>query len=148
MKKELLFLFVGMVFVVSLGIITKTQDVQAGALVFPTITPGSLYGGTVTSYTASFMITSSTEITAQIRLIFPSSFTVSGATATTTITASSTGSVVVGTSTVSGSEITIWLADGSVTPASETIDRGHSPDQQSLCRGKLHGWYRNKNSSK
>jgi len=100
-----------------------------------TITPTSSEGGYVSNYTVSFVVASSTEIESQIRLIFPAGFDVAGATATSTITASSTGSAIVASSTVSGQEITIWLADGSVTAASETIEIASIPNIQSPYLG-------------
>jgi len=111
------------------------SEAQALNLDDPTITPVTLYGGRVGSYTVSFAVGSSTEIEAQIRLIFPSGFVLPSTMASSSITSSSTGSEIVATSTVSGQEVTIWLADGSVTAASETIQFSGIPNIQSPYAG-------------
>src|SRR3989338_2119262 len=132
MKKEFFYILAGLVAIFSFALVSEAQALN---LDDPTITPVTLYGGRVGSYTVSFAVGSSTEIEAQIRLIFPSGFVLPATMASSSITSSSTGSEIVATSTVSGQEVTIWLADGGVTAASETIQLSGIPNIQSPYAG-------------
>ncbi|MCH8986634.1 hypothetical protein IIA94_00480 [Patescibacteria group bacterium] len=114
-----IYIFIGLVAVFSFALVLPAQ---AGTLEQVTVTPSTSQGGISGNYTIDFVVASSTEAESQIRLIFPVGFNVTGATATSTISASSSGASVVATSTVSGQEITLWLADGSITTASDTIE--------------------------
>jgi len=118
MKKEI-FLLIGLVAIFSL---VPVLSARAYTLTDVTVTPSNVYGGYTANHTVSFVVASSTELDAQIRLIFPAEFNVAGADAATSTDASSTGAGILASSTVSGQEVTLWLADGDVTPAGETIE--------------------------
>ena len=136
MRKEFYIIVVGLVAVFSLAFVSSAQ---AGTLTEASTTPDTLYGGRVSSYAVSFKVASSTEVGAQIRLIFPAGFDVSGSTATTTITMSSTlAAAIVASSTVVGQEITLWLADGAIAVAADTIHlSGISAIQSPYAGGSL-----------
>ena len=127
-------LFLGLIAVFSFALVSSAQ---AGSLEQVTITPGSTHGGRVSEYKVSFIVASSTEIAAKIRLIFPAGFNVSNVSATSSMTASSAGASVIADMTVSGQEITIVLADGSVTTASDTIEISGIPSIQNPFAGGL-----------
>ncbi|MBI2098126.1 MAG: hypothetical protein HYT49_00475 [Candidatus Wildermuthbacteria bacterium] len=127
MKKEI-YIIIGLVVVLSVAMVSVAQAIP---LSFVTVTAvDSSYGGRLSDYRISFQVGSSTEIQSQIRITFPAGFDVSrassvayGSTATSSVTApSSTGSSIFASSTVSGQGIVAWLADGAVTPASDTIE--------------------------
>jgi len=119
MKKEI-YILVGLVIFFSIALVSV---VQAVALSFTTATAvTTLYGGYLTDYTISFQVGSSTEVESQIVMTFPAGFDVSRATATSTVTApSTTGTAILASSTVSGQGVIAWLADGSITGASDTV---------------------------
>ena len=117
MKKEF-YIIVGLVAVFSFALVLPAD---AGTLTSVTVTPTNTYGGQIGNYTVSFIVASSTEVEARIVLIFPDGFSVNAA-ATSTITASAGGSEVLASSTASGQELTLWLADGAITPALDTIE--------------------------
>ena len=125
MKKEL-YIFISLVAVFSLVLV---QSAQAGAIeaAFFTVTPAVKYGDRVSDYNVSFVVASSTEVESRIRLIFPGGFALPSTMATSSITSSAGGSEVVASATVSGSEVTIWFADGAVTTASDTIEISNIP---------------------
>jgi len=116
MKKEIYILF-GLIAIFSLALVLPAK---ASLLEEVTITPSSSYGGSVGNYAVNFVVASSTEVGAQIRLIFPAGFSVAGATATSTAPSTTVGAVY-GTSTVSGQEVTLWLTGGSVGTASTSM---------------------------
>jgi len=135
MKKVFYFSFFASVLVIFSFALVSGAQAATGLLVDPTITATSVYGGRTVNYTVSFQNQSSTEVGTQIELIFPSGFNISGATATSGMTASTSGSSIVASSTVSGQSLTLWLADGSVTAASETIEVSGIPNIQSPYAG-------------
>lgn len=134
MSQKGIYIVLGLVAIFSFALVLEAQA-AVGALVDPTVTVNTVYGGRLGTYTVSFQNQSSTEVETQIRVIFPSGFNISGATASSGITASATGAAIVASSTVSGQELTIWLADGSVTVASETIEISVIPNIQSPYAG-------------
>jgi len=133
MKKHI-FLYLGFVAIFSFALVSGAQ---AGVLVDASSTPANPYGGQAGSYSVSFEVASSTEVEAQVRLIFPAGFDVSAvANATSSITASLTSAAgEVASATVSGQEITLWLADGSVAVAGDTLHFSGIPSIQSPYAG-------------
>ena len=120
MKKEVYILF-GLVAVFSFAFVPSAQA-GVGDLVDASVTPAILYNNITTSYSLSFEVSSSTEIKAKIRLIFPAGFDVSGASGTSTIVASTTSANNIITDlTVSGQEITLSIADGAVAVTGDTL---------------------------
>lgn len=119
MKKEI-YILIGLVAIFSFVLVLS---VQADTLTEASTTPVTPYVANFSSYSVSFKVASSTEIEAQIRLIFPDGFNVSGTeNATSSIVASTTSeNTIVASSTVSGQEITLWLADGAVALANDTL---------------------------
>ncbi|MCH8986633.1 hypothetical protein IIA94_00475 [Patescibacteria group bacterium] len=132
MKKRI-YILIGLVVVSSFALVSSAQ---AGTLTSVTITPSTSYGGLVGSYDVTFTVASSTEIKAEVRLIFPSSFTLPSTIASSTITMSSTlAAAIVGSSTVSGQEITFFLDDGLVAVSGDTIIFTGIPGIQSPYAG-------------
>lgn len=132
MKKEL-FILAGLIAIFSFALVSTAQ---AGALTEASATVDTLYGGRVSNYAVSFKVASSAEVGAQVRLIFPSGFNLPSTIASSTITMSSTlAAAIVASSTVSGQEITLWLADGAVAVAADTIHFSGIPNIQSPYSG-------------
>lgn len=117
MMKKQIYILVGSIAIFSLSLFSFAQ---ALTLNFVTVTPTNTYGGTVSNHTISFMVSSSTEVESQIVLTYPAGFIVSGAGSSTA--PSSTGAAVIASTTVSGSGITLWLADGGINVASQTVE--------------------------
>ena len=119
MKKEI-YILIGLVAIFSL---VPVLSAKAGTLTEASTTPANTYVANAGTYAVSFKVASSTEIKAQIRLIFPDGFNVSAtANATSSITVSSTlAAAIVASSTVSGQEITLWLDDGVIAVLNDTL---------------------------
>ncbi len=135
MKQKIYILF-GLAAVLSLVL---ASTAQAGTLTNASTTPVTSYGGRVGNYSVSFTVASSTEVESRIRLIFPSGFNVSAATPTSTISASLTlAAGTVASATVSGQEITLWLADGAVAVLNDTLHfSGIGPIQSPYAGGSF-----------
>ena len=121
-KVAYLFIFLGLAVVFNFALVQSAQA-AAGTLDHPSTTPSTSYGGLGGSFAINFQVASSTPTAngARVRLIFPSEFGISSTVATTSITASVSAAGIVGSSTVSGQEITLWLADGAAVAAGEVV---------------------------
>ena len=121
MKKGFyLFLFSSLVAVLSLTLVSSAEA-AAGTLAHPSSTPDTPYGGKVSAYDIRFLVASSTPTESQVRLIFPSGFSVPSSVATSSISASISAAGVVASATISGQEITLWIADSASVAADEEI---------------------------
>lgn len=102
-------------FFVALFSVILVLPAKAAVLTNASATVDTPYINNASRYTISFTVGSSTEIEGRVRIMFPAGFDISSAAnATTTITVNAPASTIVASSTVSGQELNLWLADGSV----------------------------------
>ncbi len=117
-KKISALIVFGLTLVFSFVLVSTTQ---AGNLDEASTTLTTTYGGRDAYYSVSFFVTSSVEVGAQLRLIWPAGYTLTTVASSSIGTSLTLAAGVVASSTVSGQEITLWLADGAVAVASDTL---------------------------